>query len=232
VVATGTCLFTDIAWAGPITFVQGHYEYANVRPLAKITVPYTLAQTPGDLNVVIVGWRDGLAQITSVTDTNGNPYQVGAQINDLTFPIVLQQAIFYSSNILAAVAGGNTVTVKFSSPATAADIRTLEYGGIDPVSPFYLTSTSAGVNAFSRSGNLIIYTAPVLLVAANTVGPHTLGPTGGFTQRLLSRIGDSAEDRVVTALTGSHSFNAGANLADVGPWLTQMVIFRGADAPP
>ena len=39
--------------------------------MTSVTVTYTAAQTAGDLNVVIVGWNDTTAQISSVTDTKG-----------------------------------------------------------------------------------------------------------------------------------------------------------------
>jgi hypothetical protein len=217
--------------AGPINFVQGHYEASNV-PLAKMTVVYTEAQKAGDLNVVIAGSKDR-ANITSVSDTMGNHYVVGVGPQVVTIGgAVFSQSIYYASNILPAPARGNTVTVRFNAPAATADIRTLEYSGVAPVDPFYIASAMGGNSAWSRSGNLIIFLTPVLLVAANLVATHTAGPTGSFIQRLTSDFGNDAEDRVVSALTGTHSFNAGATLTVPGPWLMEMVIFRGIGAPP
>ncbi len=77
------------------------------------TVNYTLAQTVGNLNVVIVGWADATATVQSVVDSAGNTYT-------LAFPATvgtgLSQAIYYAKNIVAAAAG-NTVTVTFSVAA-------------------------------------------------------------------------------------------------------------------
>jgi hypothetical protein len=118
------------------------------------------------------------------------------------------------------------VTVKFSAPATASDIRTLEYGGIKLAS--FSSTASSGDSAWSRSGNFTLPTVPILLVAANMVATSTAGPTGSFTQRLLTKpYGDSAEDRVVTILTAAYSYNAGARLTLPGPWLMEMVILEG-----
>ena len=40
----------------------------------SVTVTYKAAQGAGDLNVVVVGWNDSTATVTSVTDTKGNVY--------------------------------------------------------------------------------------------------------------------------------------------------------------
>jgi hypothetical protein len=45
------------------------------------------------------------------------------------------QSIYYAKNIKAAAAGGNVVTVKFTSAANYPDIRLLEYSGVDPAKP-------------------------------------------------------------------------------------------------
>ena len=65
-----------------------------------------------------------------------------------------------------------------------------------------------------------------LLVAANTVWTNTVGPSTGFTSRVItSPDGDIAEDRTVTA-TGS--YRATTALSGAGPWVMQMVGFKGA----
>src|SRR5579872_553831 len=78
---------------------------------AQVAATFTNAQTAGDLNVVAVGWSDATAQITSVTDSKGNPYAlaVGPTVQSGT----ATQAIYYAKNILAAPANGNTITVVF-----------------------------------------------------------------------------------------------------------------------
>src|SRR5262245_56607095 len=57
----------------PIAFVQANYA-APQTSQATVTVSYTSAQTAGNMNVVVVGWGDTSAQVTSVSDSRGNPY--------------------------------------------------------------------------------------------------------------------------------------------------------------
>ena len=161
-----------------------------------------------------------------MTDTRGNH----KAITTLSSPPIFVQAIFYAYNILPAAARANTVTVKFSDPVTAPDVCTLEYSNIlsssNPLSKF---AGKTGNSDWSRSSSLTLPFLPDLLVAANIVekGITTTGPTGGFTQRLLTPLGDSVEDRVVTGLTATNSYNAGARLSAAGFWAMQMVVFRG-----
>src|SRR5712672_4299350 len=79
-----------------ITFVQQNSSTPQT-PQATITVPYTLAQTGGNLNVVVVGWNDSTAVISSVNDTRGNIYSlaVGPTVQSGT----ATQAIYYANNI-------------------------------------------------------------------------------------------------------------------------------------
>src|SRR2546426_9239034 len=52
------------------TFVQ--VNSAGPSSASHVSVTYTQAQVSGDLNVVVVGWKDTLATVSSVTDTAGN----------------------------------------------------------------------------------------------------------------------------------------------------------------
>ena len=110
----------------PIRYVQGNYATPQA-PQSSVAVKYTAAQQQGDLNVVVVGWNDSTATVKSVTDTSGNHYALA--VGPTVMSGVASQAIYYASNIPAAAASGNTVTVTFNSPAVYADIRIAEYGG-------------------------------------------------------------------------------------------------------
>jgi hypothetical protein len=235
------CLLANIALAAPINYIQGHYE-TSLLPRTKMTVVYTEAQNAGDLNVVIVGWRnpDSLVQDLSVTDSMGNHYPHSRGYHIADGPVTsdngdgtLSESIYFCANILPAAPRANTVTVTFTGAATAPDIRILEYSGIDTKAfPVLVATSSSGNSDWSRSGRFIIFTAPVLMVAANVSGPLTSGPTSGFIQRLLTKpYGDIAEDRVMSAFTTNNRFNAGASLTQAGPWLMMMAIFQGADVP-
>src|SRR5207237_8027442 len=104
-------------------------------PQTMVTVPYTAAQTAGNLNLVIVGWNDTTAQISSVTDSKGNPYTLAKAtiLNGNGGP--LSQSIYYTKNIAAATAGPTGVKVTFTAAAVYPDIQVLEYSGLNSLNP-------------------------------------------------------------------------------------------------
>jgi len=188
----------------------------------SVVLPFTLAQTAGNLNVVIVGWNDTTAQVSSVTDTKGNTYvrAVGP-----TASSGMSQSIYYAKNIVAAAANANSVTVTFNVAAQFADIRQLEYSGIDPVNAVDVTAVGSGTGATSSTAAVTTTAAVDLLVAGNMVSTLTSAAGTGFTNRVITTPdGDIAEDRVVSAIG---SYSATASLGS-GQWLMQMVAFRAA----
>ena len=210
-----------------IAFVQGNYSVPQT-PQTTVTVAYTAVQTAGNLNVVAVGWNDGTATVTSVTDSKGNVYSLAVG------PTVLagqaSHSIYYAPNIVAAAANTNIVTVRFNVAAVYPDVRILEYRGLDPVSPLHTVTAATGSSATSNSGSLNVSVANVLLVAANVVATTTSGPASGFTNRMItSPNGDIAEDRVVTT-TGTYSSTT--PLSSSGYWVMQMVAFGAGALPP
>jgi hypothetical protein len=204
-------------------YVQGNSATPSGSTATPVTVTYTAAQTAGHLNVVIVGWANATAQVSSVTDSRGNVYQLAVGPTVMTGSNqAVSQSIYCAKNISA---GANTVTVTFTAAAYYPDIRILEYSGIDAVSPVDVSAANKGNSATSTSGAVVTNNATDLLVGANTVWTSTTGPGSGFTQRLLTQDGDIAEDRVVTAIG---SYNASAPLSSAGAWVMQMVAFRAA----
>ena len=193
-----------------------------------MTARYKAAQKAGNLNVIIVGWNDATALVSSLTDSKGNLYQLAVGPTVLTGSVPFSQAIYYAKNISAATAGANTVTVKFNAAAIAVDIRILEYSGIDPLNPVDVSAAATGNSALSSSGAVITKNAKDLLVGANIAWTGTTGPGSGLTQRLITNVGDIAEDQVVTALG---SYSASAPLSSAGPWIMHMVAFRSAGSP-
>ncbi len=208
-----------------ITYVQGNFATPQM-PSTSVTVPFTAAQTAGDLNIVVVGWNDSTATVSTVTDGSGNIYTFA--IGPTGQSGVATQSIYYAGNISAAAAGANSVTVTFSTPAVYPDIRILEYSGADPNNPVDVTAASSGNSAYGSSGPVMTTNPTDLLFGANLVQTLTLGPGSGLTQRLLtSPDGDIAEDEMVTAI-GSYSATATVNPS--GPWIMQMVAFRTPSA--
>ena len=207
---------------GTITFVQVNSATPHGAPTA-VTVPYTAAQTAGNLNVVVIGWGDGTASVASVTDSKNNTYTLAAPVVRIASP-GLSQTIYYAPNISAAAAGTNTVTVTFDSAANFPDVRILEYNGADPSAPLDVTAGGTGTGTTSASPAVTTTTANDLLFAANVVATVNTGPGAGFTQRIITTDGNIAEDRMVSAV-GSYSATA---VLDSGEWIAQMVAFRAA----
>jgi hypothetical protein len=204
-----------------INYVQGNYADPQSSP-STVNVAYTAAQSAGNLNVVVVGWNDSTATVSSVTDTAGNVYTLA--VGPTAISGVESQSIYYAKNIAAAAANANVVTVTFSGAAAYPDIRALEYGGADPVNPIDVTAASSGNSSSSSSGSVTTTNASDLLFGANLVQSTTSGPGTGFTSRLLTvPDSDIAEDEFVTAI-GSYSATAPDSPANA--WIMQMVAFR------
>ena len=213
-------LFTVSNAFAAISFVQVNSAVPQSSP-TSVAVKYTSAQTAGNLNVVVVGWNDSTATVSSVSDSAGNVYQ--RAVGPTTVAGFLSQSIYYAANIVSSAANTNTVTVQFSVGAAFPDIRILEYSGADQVNPVDATAGASGNNASSNSGAAITTTATDLIFGAGTTTSRYTGPGSGFTQRIITAPdGDIAEDRLVTAV-GSYSAVA-PNTS--GRWVMQMVAFR------
>jgi hypothetical protein len=213
----------------PLTFVQGTYATPQ-SPLTSVTLPFGAAQKAGDLNAVIVGWNDATTHLSSLTDSKGNLYQLAVGPTVLKGSVPLTQAIYYAKNIAAAVAGANTVTLKFNAAAVYVDVRILEYSGVDPLSPLDVSATATGNSATSSSGAVLTKNAKDLLVGANLVWTGTTTPRAGWTRRMITNPdSDIAEDQVVSSVG---SYSASASLASAGPWIMQMVAFRAVGSAP
>jgi PKD repeat protein len=206
----------------PLAFVQ----VAAADPQSNqtsLSVPYSSAQTAGDTNVVAIGWNSATATITSVVDTKGNVYQAAAP---LTRGTGLSQAVYFATNIAAAPAAGNSVTVTFSASVPFPDVRIAEYAGIDPVNPVDKTASATGSNATASSGNVTTTAAKALVFGAGMTTAAFTSAASGYTARVItSPDADILLDRIVTA-TGAYA--AAANQTSAAAWVMQVVAFRGA----
>ncbi len=211
------------AQTSSIAFVQTNV--AEPHPSATtVAIPYTSAQSLGNLNIVVVGWNDSTAQVSSVADSIGNSYSVA--VGPTVQTGLATQTIYYAKNILSAAPNANVVTVTFTTAAISPDIRIAEYDGLDTVNPLDVVAAAQGNSALSSSGTVTTTNANDLLVGANLVQTVTTGPGTGFTNRVItSPDGDILEDRAVTT-TGSYSATAPDSPA--GGWIMQMVAFRSA----
>ncbi len=188
-------------------------------PQSTVTVNFPASQKAGNLNVVIVGWNDTTASVSSVTDSRGNSYLLA--VGPTRSGTAVSQSIYYAKSIAA---GDSTVTVRFSQPARFVDIRVLEYSGVDTAAPLLASATGAGVGTASSTDNLSASATKVLLVAGNVVTSGTSAPGSGYTKRMITYPdGDIAQDRVAAA----GQYAASASLTYSGTWVMQVVAFKG-----
>jgi fibronectin type 3 domain-containing protein len=208
------------AWA--IGFVQVNSATPQT-PQSTVTVTYANAQASGDLNVVVVGWGDTTATVSSVTDSKGNAYQLA--VGPTKYTGVATQSIYYAANIGGAAAGANTVSVKFNSAAVYPDIRILEYSGISTTEAFDVSAAAIGSSTSANSGLATTTGASDLLFGADDTITATDGGGLGFTSRIVTNPdGDIAEDATVSA----GDYAATAPISPSGAWIMQLVAFKGA----
>ena len=166
-------LVTTLAATGSPTFAQQSYATPQ-SPKSTVPVTFASAQTAGNLNVVVVGWNDTTATVSSVTDSKGNVY--ARAVGPTVLSGQLSQAIYYAKNIQAAAANTNTVTVQFNVAAAYPDIRILEFSGIDAANPVDVTAAATGTTATSSSGAATTTNGNDLIFGANMVSTATSGP--------------------------------------------------------
>src|SRR6267378_864068 len=209
-----------------VSFVQQSYAVPQT-PQSSVSVTFAAAQLAGDTNIVAIGWSDSTSSVTTVTDAKGNTYTLA--IGPTRQAGVQSQAIYISSNISAAVSGTNVVLVSFNNAVPFADVRILEYGGLDMVSPLDGTAGSSGNSTTSSSGAVTTGGGYDLVFAANYVSTHTVSGGNSFVNRMITEPdGDIAEDQIVT---GAGNYTATAQISN-GTWVMQAIALRAAGPPP
>lgn len=212
---------TEIAQFTPasnctISFIQ--VKPATPRSASSVSLTYNKSQSPGDLNIVVVGWHNTSSSIVSVQDSAGNTYQLGAPlIISGEGATALSQAIYYASNIAG---GTNTVTITFNQTTNNIDVRMLEYSGVNTLDAY---AGATGTGTLANSGNAITSASNELIFGADLVTTSTSGPGAGFTSRVITNgDGDIAEDEIVNM---QGTYNATAPLTSSGSWIMQMLTF-------
>jgi hypothetical protein len=206
-----------------VSYVQGvAATFAGPEILA--TVPFPSSQEGGDLNVVFFAWADTTANVVSVTDTSGNLY---LRAHSIARKGVATQVVYYTSDIVRAGAGRNTITVRFSASVEKLNIRIAEYHGIDTARPLEVADGADGESAIVSSDWTAISRADVLLVASAYTAQGILGPGAGYTQRLIRPDSSILEDNFLEA---AGIYRATALQVSAGWYLVQLVAFRAAHA--
>jgi hypothetical protein len=204
--------------AGP-SFVQESYTTTSSLQ-HDVVVAYGAAQTAGNTNVVVVGWKDPTRNIVSVADSKGNVYT--RAVGPTARSGYATQSIYYATNISAANARENVVSVAFDGDTPVVDIRLAEYAHIDPVNPIDVTAAAQGLSALSDSGGLAT-THTDVIVAASFAETTATAAGGSFTARVIT---DPNGDALIDQVGMAGSYDATAPLLSSGQWIMQAVAFR------
>jgi hypothetical protein len=201
-------------------FVQQNYATPQTAQSA-VTVSYANTQTPGDANILAIGWNDATQSISTVSDSAGNAYQA-------VIPTFrgngMSQAIYFASNIKG---GTNAVTVTFDHPAAFVDLRVAEYSGLSGLNAFDAGASATGNSANADSGPVTTGATNELLFGAGmTAGGFSAAGTGFSQRAITSPDGDIIEDQVAT-VAGVYDATA---LLGSNTWLMQLAAFRAAVA--
>ncbi len=140
------------------------------------SLAFTSSNTAGNWIGVAIRAGNSSSQVFTVTDSNGNSYQQGAQLgltaNSLTV------AIYYAENIKGGV---NTVTVS-DTVSGPLRIAILEYSGIAISSSLDATAMGQGTSTAPNSGNLTTAASGDLLLAAiATINSGSFTAGSGYT---------------------------------------------------
>jgi hypothetical protein len=218
---TCACLLTVLfcARAAAVSFVQG----AAATPAgmqSSVSTTFPSAQSAGDLSVVFISWSDASSRVVSVTDSSGNLYLLATAASYAT---VATQVVYYASNIVHAAAGRNTVNVSFNVAVARADVRIVEYHGIDSRQPLDGAVGEAGYSEIATSGSATTWNKNDLLVAGTVTSHGVMGPGPAYTQRLMD---DNAEILGDSSTATSGTYSASARQKATGWFVMQLVAFR------
>ena len=97
--------------------------------------------TAGNTNIVAIGWNNATSNITSVTDSAGNTYQVAVPTARGSG---VSQAIYYASNIKAAAAAPTPSRPPSTPPPPTWMSGLWSTAGWPPVSPFDMGASASG----------------------------------------------------------------------------------------
>jgi len=189
------------------------------------TNPLTLnlpgPSTTGDLIVVSTDWGDQALDVTSITDSKGNPYSVA--LGPTNTGAAGRGVTYYASNTIGGV---NTITVTLNGvpPASPAfEIYAAEYSCVASSSPIDRTSVQTGTGQIINSGwNTTTQASELIYGYGWSYGTSTVDPLN-YTARSTFR-GNFIADRTVSS-TGSYSVNG--SISTSVAWLCHMITFKG-----
>ena len=208
--------------ASGIRFIQA----ASTSPgttQSTLNTAYSSSQTPGNFNVVIVGWNDTISTVQSVTDSVGNTYSLAI---GPTTGTGVRQSIYYAKNIAG---GTNTVTVVFNQGAASPDVRILEYAGVSSSNPLDVSQGGSGNGNIAESGFVNTTSPDEVIIGANTALAGSIVAGAPSDTRLMTSPNvNVASDRIVNV---KGSYDAWVPLKANANWVMQVVTFRAVGSP-
>ncbi len=203
-----------------VTLVQG--STGVTEGSHTISTEFQDAQNAGDLNVVAIGWTDSTTTITSVTDSSGNTYTLGAGPTQIT--ATGTTAIYYAKNI-ASAAAGNTVTVHLSNSSVGfPEVMLAEYSGVDVSSPVDVAVGTSGNSTTASTGSFTTTNANDVILTWTYTQTSVIGVSSGFTLELISN-DNLVQDRLTTS---AGSYSASVPIDPSGWWIMDAVAFKAA----
>jgi hypothetical protein len=205
-------------------YVQSRSQHFGAVSSASITLPGSSAT--GDLLVVSFVYDKPSLSVSGVSDTNGNSYVASRTTTLGTWGT----ANTYRAINNAGGAGPITATVSLSgAPNTLLDFFFLEYAGTDQTNPVDSGALTDNTDQASTTMNTSMKTltkSPSLIYGfgAGSASGSSCTLNSPYTLR-ESANGQCAGDQTV-AYKGP--FNVTGTLSPSGPWLLQMVPFKGA----
>ena len=180
--------------------------------------------TAGSLLVLAIHHDGTTGSISSITDSLGSTYNLGAgPQNDTTDGI--RGWVYYTYN---SGSGANTVTVNFDAARTGRYLAVHEYSGVETASdPKDVTSTNLSTtNSAAPTSGSATTTAANDLNFGFAFGGGTMSAAGGSTGR-VSTNGDLTEDKnVATASSTSSTWTQSPSR----PYAALMVTFKEPSA--
>jgi hypothetical protein len=210
------CGATDTTAGAPITVVQTN----AVGPSNTLTAvaPFALPQQQGDTVVVMVATPNG--PVMSLTDTSGNSYTMAGGPQGGS-----HLSIYVASNIAAAAAGANIMTVK-QTISGQLDVVVLEYSGLVTAAPLDTKVGATGAaSTTADSGPIVTANAHDVLVAAVFAYTPVTAPGPGFVNEGTTPDGELLEDRVVMS---AGTYDASAMLQTLANWDVVVAALRGS----
>lgn len=194
-VSTGFAAPTATAPTQLIQTINGGTPGTN-----NIAANFSNTQIAGDANILYVAWNDATTTISGVTDSSGNTYTLASCTGNPLAASGMSLALYYSTGIVAANAGANTVTVAMTASPSYRVIMASEYSGI---TTFDVCHGASGSGTALDSGSFTTTVGNDLLVGGDNVAHGISVPSSGWTQQIANS-GNDVEDQKNVAAAAYH----------------------------